>query len=61
MSGRVHSIYSVGDYRSDQGVIEAALEMARERDKNVDLLCDAVESDDLAAAKLLVREIRGDD
>jgi hypothetical protein len=46
---------------TDQGVIEAALEIAREWDKNVGRLCQAVLSGDYKTAKLLARELLNDE
>lgn len=46
---------------SDQGVIEAALEISREWDKNIDRLCRAVLSDDRQTAKLLAKELLNDE
>lgn len=46
---------------SDQGVIDVALEIAREWDKNVDRLCKAVLTEDYRTAKLLAKELSGND
>lgn len=40
---------------------ETALEIAREWDKNVDRLCDAVLNDDLETAKTLAGELKGEE
>lgn len=39
------------------GVAEVALEIARERNKNVQRLCKAVKSEDYKTAKLLAEEL----
>jgi hypothetical protein len=46
---------------ADKGVIEAALEISREWDKNIDRLCRAVLSDDRKTARLLAKELLNDE
>ena len=40
---------------------EAALEIAQEWDKNVDLLCDAVLNDEFETARTLAKELKGEE
>jgi hypothetical protein len=46
---------------SDQGMIDAALEIAREWGEDVDQLCAAVLTDDVETAKRLARKLQGTD
>ena len=55
------AVSHISDRQSDQGVIEAALDIAREWDKNVDLLCDAVIANDWPTAERLAKELKNND
>ena len=45
---------------SDEALVDLALELEREHDKNLEQLCKAVLTDDFKTAKKLAKELRPD-